>query len=151
MKRDPRLRPLSDDHHQALVLARRATRAASSEDPALRQATWHEVRRRFHEELAPHFAIEEHVLLPALERSGGEGDEAVRALAQRTRDEHAELRRLVGDEHREVADALAQFGTLLHDHVRFEERVLFMTAQDTLDDVALDAVAEACEESLATR
>lgn len=136
MKRDPRLRQLSDDHHQALVLARRATSAVSAE-PAASAVVWDEVVRRFHSELAPHFSVEEQHMLPALERAGGA------ALAKRTRDEHAELRRIVCDDQRDLATRLDRFGALLRDHVRFEERVLFEEAQRRLDDASLNAVNEA--------
>ena len=137
MKRDRRLRQLSDDHHQALVLARRATSAASVKPETL-AALWDEVTRRFHIELAPHFSIEEQYMLPALERAGGA------ALAKRTRDEHAELRRIVSDDGHDLATRLDRFGTLLRDHVRFEERVLFEAVQERLSDAELEAVSEAC-------
>jgi len=137
MKRDRRLRQLSDDHHQALVLARRATSAASVKPETL-AALWDEVTRRFHIELAPHFSIEEQYMLPALERAGGA------ALAKRTRDEHAELRRIVSDDGHDLATRLDRFGTLLRDHVRFEERVLFEAVQKRLSDAELEAVSEAC-------
>jgi hypothetical protein len=130
MRRDPRLRDLSDDHHQALVLARRAS--TSSQVPE----TWAEVRRRFDAELAPHFAVEERVLLPALEAAG----EA--ALAARTRSEHAQLRALLdGDADAEAR--LRAFGALLTAHVRFEERELFPAAEARLPSAVLDAVAAA--------
>ncbi|MBK8013920.1 MAG: hemerythrin domain-containing protein [Deltaproteobacteria bacterium] len=137
MKRDRRLRQLSDDHHQALVLARRATSAASAE-PEASVVVWNEVVRRFHSELAPHFSVEEQHILPALERAGGG------ALAKRTRDEHAALRRIVSDDQHDIATRLDRFGALLRDHVRFEERVLFEAVQERLDGAALDAVNEAC-------
>lgn len=140
MKRDPRLRRLSDDHHQALVLARRATSAAPS-DPAALAELWDEVVRRFALELAPHFAIEEQHLLPAFERNGPS------ELAARTREEHATLRRLVADSSPDLASKLASFGALLRDHVRFEERVLFNAAQDLLNEDVLDAVAAASDYS----
>ena len=137
MKRDRRLRQLSDDHHQALVLARRATSAASAESEAAVVA-WEEVVRRFHRELAPHFSVEEQYMLPALERAGGA------ALAKRTRDEHAELRRIVSDDGHDLATRLDRFGALLRAHVRFEERVLFEAVQERLSDAELEAVSEAC-------
>ena len=137
MKRDRRLRQLSDDHHQALVLARHATSAASVKPETL-VGLWDEVARRFHRELAPHFSIEEQYMLPALERAGGA------ALAKRTRDEHAELRRIVSDDGHDLATRLDRFGTLLRDHVRFEERVLFEAVQERLSDAELEAVSEAC-------
>ncbi len=137
MKRDHRLRQLSDDHHQALVLARRATSAASVK-PEASADLWDELTRRFHNELAPHFSIEEEHILPALERAGGA------ALAKRTRDEHAELRRIVSEDGHDVANGLERFGALLRDHVRFEERVLFEAVQERLGDAELEAVSEAC-------
>jgi len=137
MKRDRRLRQLSDDHHQALVLARRATSAASAE-PEAALVAWEEVVRRFHRELAPHFSVEEQHMLPALERAG------VGALAKRTRDEHTELSRLVSEDRHDVATRLDRFGALLRAHVRFEERVLFEAAQEQLNNAELDAVNEAC-------
>lgn len=137
MNRDRRLRNLSDDHHQALVLARRATRASAGDATAALRV-WNEVVHRFHGELAPHFSIEEKLLLPAVEQSGGAD------LATRTRNEHAELRRLIFKDQQEVATRLARFGALLRDHVRFEERVLFTFAQQRLDAATLDLVADAC-------
>lgn len=137
MKRDHRLRQLSDDHHQALVLARHAT-SATSVKPETVATLWDEVTRRFRTELAPHFSIEEQHMLPALERAGGA------ALAKRTRDEHAELRRIVSEDGHDVATRLDRFGALLRDHVRFEERVLFEAVQERLSDAELQAVCEAC-------
>ena len=77
-------------------------------------------------------------MLPALERAGGG------ALAKRTRDEHAELHRVVSDDEHDLATRLVRFGTLLRDHVRFEERVLFEAVQERLSDAELEAVSEAC-------
>lgn len=138
MQRDRRLRALSSDHHQALVLARRASTVAALGDAAAARSLWDEVVRRFQDELAPHFAIEEQHLLPAVERCGGVGP------AARTREEHAALRRLIFDDPQDRATRLARFGELLRDHVRFEERVLFALAQGLLGDAALEAVADAC-------
>ncbi len=142
MRRDLRLQPLSKDHHHALVLARRATAAASA-PPDVQAATWREVVRRFESELAPHFRIEERHLLPALERAG------CGALVARTRAEHAKLRHIVSDDGPGLGQRLARFGALLHDHVRFEERELFEVAQQHLHASALDAVARACRECAA--
>lgn len=137
MKRDRRLRDLSDDHHHALVLARRATEAATDVE-TVRVRVWAEVVHRFDEELAPHFAIEERYLLPML-------DQGCHAeLIKRTRDEHTALRELVSDDHQDLASRLVNFGNLLREHVRFEERVLFMVIQDIDDHDGLEAVAAAC-------
>jgi hemerythrin-like domain-containing protein len=137
MKRDSRLRGLSSDHHQALVQARRATRAASS-DEAEASGTWAEVLERFQNDILPHFEIEERLLLPAL-RDEGEAE-----LVERTLAEHAGLRQCVaesaGDDKR---PQLRRFGDLLTAHVRFEERILFAVAQERLSGEVLESISRA--------
>lgn len=140
MKRDDRLRDLSDDHHSALVLARRARSAADCVHAAQRREVWDDVVRAFARDLAPHFAIEERLLWPALV-SAGEG-----ALAERMRADHERLRGLLDDPRPDTL-RLSEFGALLRDHVRFEERELFPVAQERLPDDVLDAVALACRAS----
>lgn len=129
MKRCPALRDLSNEHHQGLVLAKRAKRAAGTEGA---QGVWQEIRDRFAAELEPHFRAEETGLLPALERVGQAG------LVRQTLDEHAELRRLIGENN---ALAMAGFAELLERHIRFEERELFEAAQQELSIAELDKLA----------
>ena len=64
MKRDPRLRALSSDHHHALRLAHTILRASShgTLDHILASA----VQDAYYRELLPHFQVEEQILLPAL-------------------------------------------------------------------------------------
>ena len=134
MKRGAALRDLSDDHHEGLVLARAAMRATEPE----REATWKRVVGRFAVALEPHFGIEEEWLLPPMQAAGAEG------LVARTHAEHAALRSAVASDAARSLDALRAFGVLLHDHIRFEERVVFPDAETRLDAAALAAVAEAC-------
>ena len=139
MKRDPRLRDLSDDHHTGLVLARRckqATRAKSASPP---DAVWAELRAVFVRDLEPHFRIEEQHLVPALEAIG----EA--ALASRIREDHDALRSLRDSEAATAAE-LQRFGELLQAHIRFEERQIFDPTQDRLPPSALEAIARACRD-----
>lgn len=76
--------------------------------------------------IEPHFLVEERWLLPALDRVG-EG-----ALADRTRAEHADLRRLLTAAVNGDHDTLRAFASMLEHHVRFEERTLFEVAQQKL-------------------
>lgn len=136
MKRHPHLQPLSDDHHEALVLARRIGLAAR-EDPeksSLTQA-WDVLQRRFAGELEPHFRVEEVWLFRQLESAGEH------ALVAQAWADHGELRSLV----RAEADpgVAGRFAELLHRHVRFEERQLFPRAEALLPLASLEAAGRA--------
>lgn len=131
MKRDARLHGLTSDHHHALVLARRVAREHATGGADLVRI----VRETFERELAPHFAVEEEVLLPALAEAGEV------ALVERTREEHALLHgHLAAAEAGDMA-RLADFAALLERHVRFEENELFPAAEARLGDDVLVAVA----------
>lgn len=136
MKRAAALRDLSDDHHTALVLARRCLRAPG-EGPGASATAWSAVRGAFDADLEPHFRIEEEHLLPALAAIGES------ALADRVRADHASLRSLAAESSANGA-YVERFGRLLEAHVRFEEREVFEIAQARLPVADLDAIAAAC-------
>lgn len=131
MKRDHRLRALSSEHHHALVLARSVSRRAS----AWSIEAGAELARAFADELAPHFAVEEDLLLPAL-RGAGAGD-----LAEHIRETHMALRALALDAAGGDGEAAAMFAAQLTAHIRFEERELFPACEQLLSDEVLDRVA----------
>ena len=126
MKRHPALIQHSREHHQALKLARLARFAVDSGSPeAIKQAA-ETLREQFPSTLETHFCDEEQGLLMQLAAIGQH------ALVQRTLDEHARLRALNDSLKTPDAATMATFASLLHDHVRFEERELFETAQALL-------------------
>lgn len=126
MKRHAALLQLSREHHHALKLSRLA-RFASDAGHALAIAEAAEkIIESFPEVLEPHFQCEENDLLPALAAVGASD------LVARTLAEHAELRDLNRRMDEPDSELLARFATLLHDHVRFEEREVFETAQQLL-------------------
>lgn len=126
MKRHAALLQLSREHHHALKLSRLARFAADSGvEIAIAEAA-EKIIDLFASELEPHFQTEEIELLPALTAAGAS------PLVERTLAEHAELRDLNRRLAEPDCEILARFATLLHDHVRFEERELFETAQDLL-------------------
>lgn len=133
MQRDPRLRDLSSDHHQGLVLARRIGRAFES--GIANAELVEDVQRRYQIELRPHFEIEETVLLPAL-ASAGFVD-----LAQRTSSDHEALHAHLDAACCGNLDRLRDFGVLLRAHIRFEEHELFPACETHLDREVLEAVA----------
>ncbi len=126
MKRHAALLQLSREHHTALKLARQARIACDAgDDDGIAKAA-RLIRASFPIELEAHFQTEEQDLLPAM-AAHGEIE-----LVRRTLAEHAELRelncRLAEPDHA----SLSRFATLLSEHVRFEERELFETAQALL-------------------
>ena len=139
MKRALELTDLSRDHHHALVLARKCTRAAADDVAAPgREATWRVAQQAFEAELEPHFEVEERVLVPYLEAAGET------LLVEQIRHEHTQLRELITRApEREVVRA---FGELLTSHVRFEEKQLFARAEQVLNSEQLEEVAVASAE-----
>lgn len=133
MKRDPRLRGLSSEHHAALVLARKLRHA--SRHGELTPGLARHVVERFTAEIDPHFVTEDDLLIPGL-RDAGEA-----ALADQLTAEHAALRGLVA-RLAEDPSLLPDFGERLAAHVRFEERVVFPRSEEVLPSAILDAIAE---------
>jgi hypothetical protein len=126
MKRSEALAPLSRDHHHALDVAlrlRRATPETADEAATRFLAFWRQ-------DGECHFEIEERLLLDALPASTPDWPEFV----SRIRGEHTDIRARaasLGDGERDV-EALHELGQRVHDHVRFEERQLFMKLEESL-------------------
>ncbi len=138
MQRSNALRPLSWEHHAALVTGNRIKRGLSR--GASPQVMRDYLRHAWANDIEHHFAMEEAafttkqswVRIGVNERDHMLGD-------------HAEFRRLVEQVEGATSDAalrsaLAAFADLLVLHVRFEERVLFpaierLFSRDELEDV----------------
>ena len=139
MKRSVALLELSREHHEALVLARRASGADPGSEAAREQRT--HLLTRWAAQIGPHFALEEEVLLPALVAAGQAGP-AAKALAQ-----HTGLRRLLERLRNGDLRALPAWGDAMQAHVHFEERALFPLAERTLD---LNALAGSLDRTAST-
>lgn len=126
MKRHAALLQLSREHHTALKLARLARFASDAGSPeAIAEAT-QTITNKFANEIEAHFQAEENDILPAL-LARGETD-----LVNHTLDEHKILRALNQQLQQPDGTTLANFGQMLYEHVRFEERTLFERAQELL-------------------
>lgn len=123
MKRLPELQDLSREHHKALVLALRIARA---KDLVCRDDLMLEVSELFHRELEPHFIIEETTILPQLAQAGHH------EMVKHTEDDHRCMRELALRISNGDHAALALFGEILKEHVRFEERELFPVTESVL-------------------
>lgn len=134
MKRAVELRPLSHDHHRALMLAKRAKEAAADEVGEV----WQMIQAEYETYLAPHFAVEEDHLLPAVRQAGGA------ELCARVLQDHDTLRGYLNDGPHDKS-TLAAFGQCLFDHVRFEERSLFPFAEAHLSRAELAEIQRLSE------
>lgn len=138
MKRAEALQPLSREHLPALLAARKLRTAEDLAAVTAEFVTyWNKDGRR-------HFRIEEEVLLPGWAAYGSEVD---REGVARMLEEHLAIRRdaLLLEAGELSLEQAHEFGTLLNDHVRFEERELFVAAEAALDEAALARLAAAIE------
>lgn len=147
MKRRRELRPLSADHHQALLVAFQLKKSleghpeaagAPKDLPGLVN-----LARRFEEKVfTPHARAEEELL----------GRFLTGADLKRLGAEHAELKRLAASTRTaSTADqraGLAAFAELLERHVRWEERELFPYAEGHVESEAMTAIGAELEKRL---
>jgi hypothetical protein len=130
MLRAAALVPLSREHHESLVLARRACDPSRpGADPA---ALREHLLQRWPRVFEPHFQAEEQVLLPALAAAGAA------ELAAAGRAQHENVRALLAQLQAGDLSALPAWGEAMRDHVRWEERELFPRAEALLDLAPLE-------------
>lgn len=133
MKRHPALVSLSQDHHQALVIAqrlRRATEETLSDDARVFLTHWETEEKQ-------HFRVEEELVLPAYIEHGAPQHPAI----LRTFLEHAEIRRdAVRLAVAPTLDVLHLLGVRMADHIGFEEHELFPLIEETLTERELRAL-----------
>lgn len=132
-KRHPALIPLSHDHHHGLALALRCRKHALGQlnpgDPAAMEACAAEAARFFEEKLTVHFEAEETVLFPLMA-----AHEECRELVVRLEGEHRMFARLVARGPGGPRKFLFDFGDLLEQHIRSEERELFPAFETLVPD-----------------
>lgn len=147
MRRTRQLKPLSSEHHQALLvafqlkkgLAGHAESAGAPKDlPGLLA-----LARRFEEQVfRTHTRAEEDVL----------GKFLVEADMRRLKAEHAEMTRLVEAARTarppDLRATLNAFADLLERHIRWEERELFPYAEDHVDEATLADIGGELERRL---
>lgn len=131
MRRSAELTPLAHDHHHVLDVARRLRRATTADQ----EHVLADLRAFWADEGQRHFALEERNLVAVL------ADREWRLQSERMLHEHRVIRATVAT----VAgvDSAHELGTLLHDHVRFEERVLFPILESRLFGPRLAALGAA--------
>lgn len=133
VKRDASLIRLSRDHNRGLVLALYVERSLPGADDTRLDEMQREIVDFWQTALLPHFRAECECLIARLVRHVSLGDDLVR----RTEDDHLRLNSIVALL-RDAGDVtvrralIAELGTVLRDHIRWEESVLFEAAQRLL-------------------
>ena len=133
MKRDPALIRLSRDHNRGLVLALYVERVLPGADDAQLNRMQNEIVDYWQNALLPHFRAECECILARLVRHVGFDDEIIR----RTEDDHLRINSILALL-RDAGDVaarralIAELGTLLRDHIKWEESVLFEATQRLL-------------------
>ena len=130
MKREKFLWPLTQEHHPALMLAKRiqeklSTASSRDEGDRVREIAM-EVRKLYDEVLCRHFWDEERLLTLYEGRMGENEPEP-----ERVRKEHRLLETLMRKANRE---SLLAFAKTLKGHVRFEEDVFFGKVEKVLSE-----------------
>ena len=143
MRRHQALIPLSHDHHEALVAARRLRLGADAPEPSAAATAF---LAFFAACAVPHFREEEELLFPRVADAVEARELVLQALLehQRLHAAAAELRELVGQGNAEpaVAERMRELATLLESHVRLEERRLFPLIEMLLPEETLIALAD---------
>lgn len=112
MKRHALLIPLSHDHHHTLALCLRLLRPASGVNQAEIEAHLHELEH--------HFQAEENQFAPLWDKLNRPD------LRQRFETDHQTLRQLTANPQWHSAQWNNQLAHALREHIRFEERELFI-------------------------
>ncbi|MHB1157894.1 MAG: hemerythrin domain-containing protein [Phycisphaerales bacterium] len=135
------LQPFSRDHYVGLVQASHLIKAAD-QDSATRRKVLAEFVDAWSHEIEPHFAEEERLLIALMRDEDGEQLFREHAAIRQIADEAWAYRRQVEVD----PDWMRQSGQLLRDHIRWEERHLFVTIERDADAAQLRALGHSTAE-----
>lgn len=133
MKRSPELIPLSKEHHESLVLAKKCQRTAAAGNHDDIERLCQQITRTFPDKWEQHFRCEEEGIFTLTENYGGE----MSALCQQLKQEHDRLREIYHAMRKGDCSGLNAFGELLQTHTRKEERELFPLIESSFSDEQL--------------
>lgn len=152
MKRTNQLQPLSRQHHLGLNLSRHAK--VSLDEPEDITKHWHNLTSYIND-MQYHFEIEDNLIANALEPYRATQPD-VASVLETLDGQHKQLHQRMntveqsqkpGTKDVTVAQ-VHELGSLLYDHIRFEERELYPTVEKYLTEAELDAVYEASSDSI---
>jgi hemerythrin-like domain-containing protein len=138
MKRSNALKTLSFEHHDGLRIALHIKNELRRADHFTDLIEY--IHQIYSPNLLHHFKQEETALLAPLQ-----DDPQASALVNRIRSEHAQLsvlHKLIQQNTKEAKQHIREFGKLLHDHIRFEERKFFPLAEQKLSTTQLNQIED---------
>ena len=149
MKRANQLQPLSRQHHLGLNLSRHAKECADTTDEIAKH--WHNLTD-YIDDMQYHFQIEDNLIANALEPYRASQAEVASVLAALA-GQHKRLQTLIDAGQKTASQSITteqvrELGTLLYDHIRFEERELYPIVEKYLTEDELDAVYQASPDSI---
>ncbi|MFZ9388128.1 MAG: hemerythrin domain-containing protein [Chitinophagaceae bacterium] len=137
IKRSEQLAPLSREHHDGLLFAWKIKQGLENKTPLETLAQYTLWFWRHH--IKPHFYQEEKIL--------GKHFPEGNPMAARMKDEHDHIRELVlGLDDQADKRSLQILCDLLNQHIRFEERELFVFLEQLLPPSTLDEIYRELEE-----
>jgi hemerythrin-like domain-containing protein len=144
MKRIEQLRPLSMEHHLSLVLANKAIKTAKNNDSTQIKTLCEQIAQEFDTRWEAHFIKEEHSIFSIIEDKYRKQliDNAHKdaKLTQLLREQHNQMRTMSTDMTDGRTDQLEDFGIILRDHTRLEERQLFPLVTELFNGEELNMI-----------
>ena len=141
MNRIEQLKPLSREHHLSLVLANKAIKTAKNEDVVAIEQLCQQIAEDFEDRWEAHFAKEEQTLFTPFENNYQHDLKAEEAgLSLTLREQHDRMRAMAGDMQTGRVDELAEFGQLLKEHTRLEERLFFPLVSELFTEAELNFI-----------
>lgn len=120
MKRSEALQVLSSDHHASLVLGKKCQETAQSDDQEAIQLLCKKLVSEF-EQWDHHFRTEETAIFELAKQKGGQ----LATICAHLQKEHEQMRAMTKAMAEGDCSPLHEFGEMLYDHTRVEERLLF--------------------------
>ena len=141
MNRIEPLKPLSREHHLSLVLASKAIKTAKNEDNTLILQLCQSIAEDFEHRWEPHFLKEESTLFTPFERNYQHKQSSeVAGISLKLRQQHDQMRAMARNMQTGRVDQLAEFGELLKEHTRLEERIFFPLISELFTEEELDLI-----------
>ena len=133
MKRLKQLQLLSKEHHQSLVLAKKCKEINDKETVDSVKEFSQLLKVEFETIWLHHFKVEEKTIFSVAENKSN----GINKICKQLKEEHVTLEKMVEKISAGEFKLIHEFGQLLHDHTRLEERQLFPLVEELFTEEEL--------------